>query len=287
VILPRHPFFIAVALLTMAGAGISAQRARPPAAGTGTTPPATRPAPAKPAAATPAPPAKRTAQPVPFAAGETLTYDVSWSSYVTAGGATLTVKEKKPSYGSDAYYIVAEGRPTPLLSKLYDLYYKADTLLDVYSLLPQRASLYSEEGKRHRMKVTMFDQAKKKAQYEVQTRTVVKKDLPIPSYSQDALGALYVLRAIALKPGDKFSIPICDAGQTYNVQMNVGTVETVKTGIGDVRAWRITPVLPANNAGGARRLTLWVSDDARKLPVRMQAQLAVGSFELTLKSASR
>ena len=49
---------------------------------------------------------------VPFRVGETLTYDVSWSSFVTAGTAVATVKEKKPSFNSTAYYIVAEGRPT-------------------------------------------------------------------------------------------------------------------------------------------------------------------------------
>ncbi len=231
--------------------------------------------------------APKKAQAVPFAPGETLTYDVSWSSYVTAGSATLKVMERKPSYGSDAYYIVAEGRPTPLLSKLYELYYKADTLLDVYSLLPQRGSVYSEEGKRHRMKVTMFDQATKKASYEVQTRTVVKKDLAIPSYTQDALSAIYVLRAIALKQGDKFVMPVCDGGETYKVQIQIGGVEPVKTGMGEVRAWKITPALPSGSAGGARRLTLWLSDDARRLPVRLQAQLAVGSFDLTLKTAGR
>jgi hypothetical protein len=56
----------------------------------------------------------------------------------------------------------------------------------------------------------------------------------------------------------------------------------VKTAIGTVRAWKITPTLPSSE--GARRLTVWVTEDARRLPVRMQAQLAVGSFDLTLKS---
>ena len=274
-IFPRHQPLLIATLIAALTVAVSAQRGKPAAP--------SKPAPARRAAAAP----KRAPQAVPFSPGETLTYDVSWSSYLTAGAATLAVMEKKPSYGSDAYYIVAEGRPTPLLSKLYDLYYKADTLLDVYSLLPQRASIYSEEGKRHRTKVTMFDQAAKKAHYEVQTRTLVKKELVIPAYSQDGLAALYVLRAIALKQGDKFSMPICDAGETYKVQITVGGVETVKTGIGDVRAWKITPVLPAGNAGGAKRLSLWLSDDPRRLPVRMQAQLAVGSFDLTLKSSNR
>jgi hypothetical protein len=263
------------ALIAALAVVVSAQRGKPA--------PRSGPALARPAAAAP----KRTAHAVPFSPGETLTYDVSWSSSLTAGAATLSVKDKKPSYGSDAYYIVAEGRPTPLLSKLYDLYYKADTLLDIYSLLPQRASMYSEEGKRSRLQVTTFDQTARKAQYEVQTRTLVKKELAIPAYSQDGLAALYVLRAIALKPGDKFSMPICDAGEAYTAQITVDGVETVKTGIGDVRAWKITPVVPAGNAGGATRLSLWLSDDPRRLPVRMQAQLAVGSFDLTLKSSNR
>src|SRR5687768_18577771 len=100
--------------------------------------------------------------PVPFKPGEVLEFAIGWSTFVTAGTATVAVKEKKPSYGSTAYYIIAEGRPTSLVSKLYTLYYKADTLLDSYSLLPQRGSLYSEEGKRHRMKTTVFNQAAKR-----------------------------------------------------------------------------------------------------------------------------
>lgn len=241
--------------------------------------PPSRPAPAQ----KPAPAPARKERPVPFAAGEKLTYDVSWSSYVTAGSATLTIVEKKPSYDSVAYYIVAEGQPGTLLSKLYDLYYKADTLLDAYSLLPQRASTFSKEGRRQRMKTTMFDHRTNIANYEVKTRTVVTRDLKVPAYSQDPLGAVYVLRALALKAGDRFSVPICDGGQTYKVDIVVGAPEPVKTGIGEVRSWKITPALPKEQAATARRLTLWLSDDARRLPVKMQAQLAVGTFDLTIR----
>jgi hypothetical protein len=64
---------------------------------------------------------------VPFSVGETLTYDVSWSSFLVAGAATVRVVEKKPSFNSTAYYIVVEGKPVPLVAKLYNLYYKMDT----------------------------------------------------------------------------------------------------------------------------------------------------------------
>src|SRR5215203_3200654 len=194
-----------------------------------------RPArPAQGAAASKTAPAAKKEMAVPFKAGESLDYEIGWSSFVTAGTATISVKEKKPSYGSTAYYIVAEGQPTPIVSKLYTLYYKADTLLDVYSLLPQRGSLYSQEGKRRRMKTTTFDQAAKKANYEIQTATLVKKDLAIPGFTQDALSAIYVLRSISFKPGEKFNIPVSDNGNIYKVQMQVGAAEPVKTGMGTI-----------------------------------------------------
>ena len=91
---------------------------------------------------------------------------MSYSTYITAGTVTMQVQAKRPWYNSVAYYVVAEARPTPLLSKLYTLYYKLDVLMDVYTLLPQRAGVYSEEGQRHQMKVTTFDNAARKATFE-------------------------------------------------------------------------------------------------------------------------
>src|SRR5262245_19107873 len=86
-------------------------------------------------------PRARTEAMVPFKVNERLTYDVSWSSFLTAGTAVMTVTEKKPSFNSTAYYIVAEGKPNALVARLYTLYYKMDTLLDSYTLLSQRGSL--------------------------------------------------------------------------------------------------------------------------------------------------
>jgi hypothetical protein len=245
-------------------------------------------APARPAASAPAKPAApKKEMSVPFKAGEVLTYDVSWSSYLTAGAATVSVKEKKPSYGSTAYYIVAEGRPTTLLSKLYTLYYKADTLVDAYSLLPQRGSLYSEEGKRHRMKTTTFNQSANNVRYEVQTATRVQRDIAVPGFTQDALSALYVLRSIPMQAGDQFNMPVTDAGDVYKVQMQVGGIEPLKTGIGTINAMKITPVVTASkNTAPARGLALWLSNDTRRIPLKIEAQLAVGKFVITLRDAT-
>ncbi len=238
----------------------------------------------KPVSARPAP-AARVEQAVPFKAGETLGYDISWSTAImTAGTATLSVREKRPSGSSVAYYITAEAQPTPMLAKLYSLYYKVDTLLDVYTLLPQRGSVFSLESGRKRMKILRFNQETKSAQFEMQTKTVMKKDMAVPAGSQDVLSALFVMRARPLKPGSTISMPICMNDAVYKMTITVGGREDVKTGIGTIPAWRLVPVITdAQGKPAGRGMTLWVSDDGRRLPVRMQAELAVGSFNLVLR----
>ena len=74
----------------------------------------------------------RTERAVPFNVGETLTFDVSWSSYLTAGTAVATVESKQASRNSTAYRIIADGRPLPLLAMLYAIHYRVETLLDAY-----------------------------------------------------------------------------------------------------------------------------------------------------------
>jgi hypothetical protein len=246
-------------------------------------------APARPATNAPAPraAAKPPAGPdkaVPFSPGETLTYDVSWSDFVTAGTATVTVRERRPSFGSTAWYIVAEGRPAPLLSKLYTLYYKADTLLDTRTLLPQRGSIFSQEGRRQRMKETQFDHAARRAVFQMKTRTTLQEEQHLNGQpTHDPLSAIYALRAMALAPGATTSFSVADSGELYTVSARVAGRETVQTGAGTVQAWRIVPtVRDQHGQPFGEGLALWVSDDARRVPVKLQARLPVGAFVLTL-----
>src|SRR5687767_12439301 len=75
---------------------------------------------------------------VPFKVGERLTYDVTWSTFLVAGTAYATVAAKLDGQGAPAYHLVADGRPIPLLRRLYNVYYKMESMLDTGTLLPQR-----------------------------------------------------------------------------------------------------------------------------------------------------
>ncbi|OFV92796.1 MAG: hypothetical protein A3G76_10335 [Acidobacteria bacterium RIFCSPLOWO2_12_FULL_65_11] len=264
----RRSLVVVLGLALAASAAATAQRAPRQ------TPPSSRAA------------APRRELPVPFKVGETLTYDVSWSSYLTAGTAVLTVREKKPSFNSTAYYIVAEGRPTPLVSKLYSLYYKMDTLLDSYTLLPQRGSIYSEEGGQHHFRETTFDRAARRAAFENRSTSTVKSDLVVPPDVQDALSALYVLRAVPFRAGDRMTMPVSDSGKNYKLVLQVAGPERLKTSLGELAAWRLRPIIyDADNQPVGRDISIWLSDDARRLPLKLQGDLPVGSFVLSLRDA--
>jgi len=223
--------------------------------------------------------------PVPFKPGEALTYDVSWTTFLTAGQATLSVKERRAAgAGRAQYYLVAEGQPSSMLQKLYHLYYKAESMMDTRTLRPASATLYSDENGRKRYKTSIF-RGNGTVDYEIRTATAAKSTVKVDATAQDPLGAIYVLRALPLKPGQApFTIPVTDSGKSYRLRVTVGGRESVKTGIGTLPAIKLT--LRASETNGkateASNLTLWLSDDARRLPLKFTAGLAVGSFQLTL-----
>ncbi len=250
--------------------------------------PAQRPAPKAPAkpAARPAAPAAEVK--APFAAGETLTYDVGWSTYFTAGTATMRVQERRElGGGRAAYVLVAEGKPGSVLSKLYDLYYKAETQLDTRSMQPITSSVFSKEGTRTRVKTTHFrGAAARTADYEVRTTTVNKRQLSVPQYTQDALAAIYVLRTLPFKAPDMIRMPITTGGEVYRATINYGAPEAVRTGAGTFQAYKLSiSAIDTKGQPAARSMHVWFSNDQRRLPVKIEAGLPVGAFTLTLASA--
>jgi len=222
--------------------------------------------------------------PVPFKVGETLTFDVSWTTFLSAGTATMSVLERRPgAAGRNAYYLVAEGKPSVMLGKLYSLYYKAESMLDTRTLLPSLATIYSDEGGRKRYKTTTF-KGNGAVQYEVKTSTTATSTITAPKAAQDPLGAIYILRALPLKAGMKVpAIPVIDSGKAYTMSIRVGGLESVKSGLGTLQALKLTMTMvdAAGKAEGTG-FSLWLSDDARRLPLKISAGLSVGSVNLTL-----
>ena len=243
-----------------------------------------------PAGSAPQAPAPKSAAPaadraVPFRVGETLGFDVSWSTFLTAGTASVTVRERRPVGGSTAYALVADGQATGFVARLYHVYYKSESDLDTRSLLPHRASLYREEGGRRRTDVTRFDRAARQVHFEAANEQRKHSALAMPPDTQDPLSVLFAMRTLDLRPNLRVQFPVASNGRLYNVQVTVHGRETIQTPLGAQGAWRLTPAIQQlePDGGEPRRIVLWLSDDGRRLPLRVEVDMPVGTFNLVLR----
>jgi hypothetical protein len=174
----------------------------------------------------------------------------------------------------------------PLVARLYSLYYKMESIFDASSLLSRQTSLYSEEGSSRQTTTTKFDRAARRASFEVKAETSGRTEFPVPIGAQDGLATMYALRAKPPKLGERFTIPVADNGEMYAVGVTVLAPESVSVPMGSMQAWRYDVTLTDSKGQPAGKNTaVWISNDARRLPVKLQAGLAVGDFVLALRDA--
>jgi hypothetical protein len=108
----------------------------------------------------------------------------------------------------------------------------------------------------------------------------------VPPQTQDGLAVLYTLRGRTVKPGDRASIPVAEGGSLYTIRVEMGAVEQVRVPAGRYEAWTLKGLITgAQEQTVWNNIIVWISNDARRLPVKMQAELPVGSFVLALREA--
>jgi hypothetical protein len=102
---------------------------------------------------------------------------------------------------------------------------------------------------------------------------------------QDILTVIYFLRMQKLEVGKTFDVPLSDAGRVYRFSVAVGERKQFNTVLGKVTAVRIDPALFGENGVVRARgsLSIWITDDHRRLPVRAQLKVDIGTFDIKLK----
>ena len=228
------------------------------------------------------------AQPAsPAAPLETLFYSVDWRS-IPAGTAIVSMK---PNAAGANQGFSAEVRLTSsgLLDKLFrvqDLYH-ADYEAGYCAV---QSTLDASEGKRHRETRISFDRTQKKASsverdLTANGKVVKQSEVEIPPCVHDLVGGLFMLRTLHLEPGQSANIPLSDGKKSVAAKIEAQEWEEIKTRAGTFKTLRyeafiFNNVLYPRNA----RLTVWVTDDDRRLPVqlRVKMQFTIGTVTLSL-----
>ena len=222
---------------------------------------------------------------------EALDYTVEWR-LITAGKARLVWSEA-PHHSDPGWKADLHLESTGLVSKLFTVNnnYTSDLASDLCS---SGSYLKASEGKRHKETRVTFDRAARKAEYQEtdldKNAVVNSHEIDIPACVHDVLGGLYVLRTMNLQPGQTAQVPVSDGKKSVLARVEAQQREDVKTPAGTFKTIRYEAFL-FNDVLYRRygHLYVWLSDDARKLPVqiRVRLQLAIGTITLELEKEEK
>jgi hypothetical protein len=220
---------------------------------------------------------------IPFGPGEKLSYDISWT-FIRAGTATLEVLPGGEVDGRPAIHIRALAQSTPFVDKFYRV---RDAMQSWIDPKVTRALLYQkdqEEGDYVRHYLIRFNEQGTMAfRY---SKGALKNAVATQPGSFDPLSMLFLFRTRPLSVGYEFAAPVTDGDKAVMGKARVLRRETITTPAGEFDTFVVQPEI--KDIGGVFRkspkatLTVWITADARRIPVRVQSKVIVGHFSLEL-----
>lgn len=178
-------------------------------------------------------------------------------------------------------------------ARLFNLKFRerVESTVEPVSFTVQKTTILDEQGKRVRATEATFDRSRGKMTWTLRdpNNPAAEPRHAITDFSgqlQDVLSAIYFIRTQPLEVGKSFDIFIGDGGKVYKIPVKVVEKKRMKTVLGRVDVLRVNPEL-----FGPERLideekgefSIWVTADARHIPVGGRVKTDYGTFEIKLK----
>ncbi|MDE0553335.1 MAG: DUF3108 domain-containing protein [Candidatus Poribacteria bacterium] len=215
--------------------------------------------------------------PQPLRIGEKLTYDISWRR-LPAGRRTDRIAKTETLNGVSVYHIRSEMK-TRALFRFYSFQNQQETFLNPSTLAPVRFRNHVQDRKF--LATVAIDFREGEAEYKRISQRDRKSDqkqevktLTIPLGTQDELSTLYFLRSKQLTLGETYFFPVVVKGEVQKVTLTVERREVIKN-----KALGRVQTLVLGTSKGDR---FWLTDDKRRLPVKMEAKSKMGAFKAAL-----
>ncbi|MCC1482961.1 DUF3108 domain-containing protein [Winogradskyella immobilis] len=222
-----------------------------------------------------------------FQDGEWFKFKMSYSGWLKAGNATLTVNETRLDE-RDVYHVVGKGWTTGAIKwffKVEDLY---ESYFDKNSNLPYKFIRKIDEGGHTKDIEIVFNQETREAKVNNKKRKKVST-IATKANVQDMVSAFYYLRnnyeTDKIEVGDEVKLNMFFDEENYLFRLKFLGRETIKTKFGRIETLKFRPYVLAGRVFKEQEsLTLWVSADENKIPLKVKADLAVGSLRADLEA---
>ena len=193
---------------------------------------------------------------------------------VAGGDLTLSAAPSELS-GRPAWKFEMSVVSNDFLSKFYLVRDTIVSWVEPVSFRSLRYEKHAVEGKRVRDELTEFD-------YEKGVAVLDGKALPLEQATLDTLSSVYYLRTLPLDPEKPPALYVF-SGKTHMLLVEVQGKETIVVPAGKFQTVRVEPKSAGRSLVG-KNLVLWLTDDARRIPVQLRSKLKVGTLVGKLKS---
>ena len=236
-------------------------------------------------------------EPLPFERGEELIYQAEFTRGLLRGVDVAEFRFKAVSEhiargGDDAVVLRLPGDVASkgLFTRIagFKFHHHVESTADVEPFRVLRTDKVEESGKRKRVLDAVYDHDKSRVLWREVSPNPQAGYFDFSQPIQDVLTVIYYLRTQKLEPGKSFDVPVTDAGKVFTLSVAVAERKEIDTVLGRVNTIRIEPALFGDNAAvrAKGKLSIWVTEDARRLPVRAQLKVDMGTFDIKLKQVS-
>lgn len=220
-----------------------------------------------------------------FSRGEWLKFRVHYG-FITAGYLEMEVKSSRPvREGRPCYHIVGHGYTHKGFEWFYTVDDKYESFCDEESLVSWQFNRQIREGSFNAYTETHFDQYEQVATHinnkKQQTNYIV------PEYVQDVISSFYYARARyshqSLRVGDRIELHNFIDRKPYRLEAKLLKRETIEIEDQEYRAMKFDLLIEeVGMITDGSTIQFWISDDANKIPLRIESELMVGSLKADL-----
>ncbi len=222
----------------------------------------------------------------PWKAGETLTYDLDVLAVVKAGTFQLSVEQ--PMSGGEIVPLRARAKTTSSVANVKKFAAVALSWIDARTLLPERYRDESEEDGVRKISDARIRPAGPELVVEATYGGKVSRTAyPRSGDVLDGLSAIAYRRAARIGPGERFCFEMVANRRFWTVEGSVASKpEKVETAAGRFDTFRVDATMRRVDRPNdrPRPIHLWLTRDARRLPVAIVSEVDVGPVRAMLSS---
>ena len=222
-----------------------------------------------------------------FKHGEWFKFEMSYSGFLKAGEATVSVSETTYK-NKPVYHVVGKGQTTGAIKWFFKVEDRYESYFDKHKIAPYKFIRKIDEGGHTKNIEIEFDQEKSKAHVN-NIKHNRKRTIDTKPNIQDMISTFYYLRDNldigTLTIGKEIHVNMFFDEENYGFKLKYLGTQTISTEFGKIKALKFRPYVMAGRVFKEEEsLTLWVSNDKNKIPLRIQADLAVGSLRADLEA---